>query len=47
MSDAKVRELWSAFEDALNKLSETNPAAARAIMADVSTFETDWWGQNG
>jgi len=32
---------------AVDALAEQDPAGARRIMSNVSSFETDWWGTHG
>lgn len=44
MSEAQVRQLWGAFVGSVGGLTRTDPNAAASVMGDVSSFETDWWG---
>lgn len=47
VNEAAAQQLLAGLAEAVGKLAEHDPAAARRVMGDVSTFGTDWWGSQG
>lgn len=40
-------QLLNLLRQEVQRLYQVDEDAAREVMSEVSTFETDWWGSNG